>query len=770
MKQALNFNWNFLVGQDLNINKNKDKKIVNIPHNALVVPYNYFNENCYQKIYTYSKDFDVLNYDKNKIYILNFEAFMFKAKIYLNGHELGLFYSGYLPVNIDVSKYIKEKDNNLIVVLDSSEDRSYPPFGFVIDYLTFSGIYREVNLISHQKTYLDNFYIHADKNGDIEVIFDKVGDDDIKVEHTIIYDNKELVTFTSNKYHLDNVKVWDLDNPNMYELKTVVTTRKEKETYINKFAFRNAIFKKDGFYLNDVKTKLIGLNRHQGYPYMGYAANKTLQESDAILLKESGVNVVRTSHYPQSEHFLNKCDEIGLLVVDEIPGWQHIGETKMWRDACVENTKRMVLKERNHPSIIAYGVRIDESIDDHELYLNTNKVAHELDKYRQTIGVRNTKNSELLEDIYGYNDFSCNSLKSGLISKRKVKCKNKPYLVTEYMGHMDPVKATSDIDKRIEVALRHARVINDNMKYKDIAGAIGWCFTDYHTHRDFGSGDNICPHGVFDLYRNPKLSSYIYASQQEKTPVLALLSNFKPGDVKEAIFNDLYVATNCDYFELYKNNELVKRYECKNKDYPYLKHPPVLIDDIVGLTFKENRFNKKHWPKIAKNFSTAAMKGMGRVPLSTLLYLGVMILRYHLTYDDLLAYWNKYVGAWGGEAKTYKIKGYINNKVVKEIEVGPSSSFDLDVSTNKNELVNEDTYDTLIVNLKHVDNFKNTLSYSNRVINVKVNGPLELVGPASQSLLGGQLTLYFNSKLEIGHSTITISMDDIVKTIEVDIK
>ena len=113
----------------------------------------------------------------------------------------------------------------------------------------------------------------------------------------------------------------------------------------------------------------------------------------------------------------------------------------------------------------------------------------------------------------------------------------------------------------------------------------------------------------------------------------------------------------------------MKKYECKNKDYPYLKHPPILIDDIVGLTFKEDRFNKKHWPKIAKCFSTAAMKGMGRLPLSTLLYLGVMILRYHLTYDDLLAYWNKYVGAWGGEAKTYKIKGYINNKMVKEIEV-----------------------------------------------------------------------------------------------------
>ena len=122
-----------------------------------------------------------------------------------------------------------------------------------------------------------------------------------------------------------------------------------------------------------------------------------------------------------------------------------------------------------HPCVIAHGVRIDESVDDHELYEKTNEIAHILDPYRQTIGVRNFQNSELLEDVYGYNDFICDSLNVGLANPKKIKTNGKPLLVTEYMGHMDPVKANSDEGKRIEVALRHAKVMDDALKFENTA-------------------------------------------------------------------------------------------------------------------------------------------------------------------------------------------------------------------------------------------------------------------------------------------------------------
>ena len=775
MKQSLNYSWSIIKGFEEAYLTQLDKSkatTVNVPHNAVEIPYNYFSEKIYQGLFTYEKLFDVENYEEGRVYLLRFDGFMVLANIYLNGNKLGEYYSGYLPVVIDVTKHTKKTNNRLVVVLDSRENNDYPPFGFALDYLTFSGIYREVYLESHLSTYLSNFYVYGDINGNLKVMYDVNGNDEINVENVIFDKNhQEKARFSGDSYKFEQPELWDLDNPVLYELHTIVTINDKSEEYINRFAFRDAKFTSQGFFLNNKKLKLRGLNRHQGYPYMGYAASKALQEDDALILKnELGLNVVRTSHYSQSEHFLNKCDEIGLLVVNEIPGWQHIGKSETWRKECVENTRRMVLKERNHPCVIAHGVRIDESVDDHELYEKTNEIAHILDPYRQTIGVRNFQNSELLEDVYGYNDFICDSLNVGLANPKKIKTNGKPLLVTEYMGHMDPVKANSDEGKRIEVALRHAKVMDDAIKHEKTAGAIGWCFVDYHSHTDFGSGDHICPHGVMDLYRNKKYTAAIYASQQDKNPVLEVLSNMKPGDVPEAIFNDIYIATNCDYVEVYKNDEFVKKLEPKNDKYRYLKHPPILLDDIVGETFKEDKFPKKSYPKIARTFSYAAMHGFNHLPLSTKLYLGWMMFRYKVTFTDLVGYWNKYVGSWGGMAKTYKFVGFKDGQKVKKVELGPSNEFDLEVIENKTELVNEDTYDTLKITLRHVDSHKSLMQYSQRIIEVETEGPIELVGPNKQTLNGGQLTLYINSLNKTGNASVKVKMDNIEKVINILVK
>ena len=203
--------------------------------------------------------------------------------------------------------------------------------------------------------------------------------------------------------------------------------------------------------------------------------------------------------------------------------------------------------------------------------------------------------------------------------------------------------------------------------------------------------------------------------------------------------------------------------------FKYLKHPPILIDDIVGETFKEAKFPVKSHRKIAKMFSYAAMHGFNHLPLRNTLYLGYMMFRYKISYTELVGYWNKYVGAWGGIAKTYKIKGFINGKEVKEISVGPSNTFDLKVTLNKDQLVNEDTYDTLRIRLQHIDGFGNLMQYSNRIINVKTEGPIELIGPDHQCLLGGQLSLYIKSKNEKGTGKVTLIMDNMVKEITVPV-
>ena len=770
MRQPLNFGWSFVNDYQESYLKAlpENKESIDLPHSAVKVPYNYFNELDYQKLFTYEKIFDVED-DLNKVYILHFAGLMVKAHIYLNDVDFGVLYSAYLPIDLDVTSAIKQKGNRLLVVVDGKEDENCPPFGFAVDYLTFAGIYREVELISHPKTYLKNIYVNGNTKGEIKIAYDKVGDADIKVKHQLLFKGSVAAEFDSDTYLYKEPRLWDLDNPYLYVLKTIIESKDGTDEYLTRFGFREVSFRKDGFFLNNKRVKIVGMNRHQGYPIVGYAMPESMQKEDADILKEIGLNGVRTSHYPQSEHFLDRCDEIGLLVINEIPGWQFVSQKPEWRDNFMMFLEKMILTQRNHPSLIAHGVRIDESVDDHDLYSKANELAHKLDPYRQTLGVRNFKNSELLEDIYAYNDFICRDMSIGLENPNHIKHKGKPYMVTEYLGHMDPYKATTDLDRRIDVARRHMKVLDDNYKWSRSCGAFGWCFVDYHTHIDFGSGDHICAHGVMDMYRNPKFSSYIYASQQEKKPVLEVLSNIKPGDVAEAIYGDIYVATNCDYVALYKNDEFVTNFCPNHKEFKYVKHPLILIDDLVGESFHEERFAKKYWRRMGRTFSYYAIKGFRKMKLKDLLFLGRMMLKYHLGWNDLVFYWNKHVASWGGIAKKWTFKGYQNGAMVIEKDIGPSKTFDLKIETNRTLLEPKETYDVARIKVSHVDEYDSLMYYSQRIVNITTSGPIELIGDSQQTLLGGQLSIYIRSKGK-GQGKVTIKMDDIVKEVELEVK
>ena len=174
MKQPLNFSWEYVseFKEEYLSSFPKTHEVIDIPHSLIDLPYNYFDENDYQKIVTYRKVFDVKEDIKDKAILLEFEGFMFKAKIYLNKELLGEYVSGYIPVKIDVTKQIKQSNNELVVVLDSHEDNNYPPFGYAVDYLTYSGIYREVTLIVHNKSYLDNIFVNGDHKGHLFIDYD----------------------------------------------------------------------------------------------------------------------------------------------------------------------------------------------------------------------------------------------------------------------------------------------------------------------------------------------------------------------------------------------------------------------------------------------------------------------------------------------------------------------------------------------------------------------------------------------------------------------
>ena len=113
-----------------------------------------------------------------------------------------------------------------------------------------------------------------------------------------------------------------------------------------------------------------------------------------------------------------------------------------------------------------------------------------------------------------YNDFVHSGRNQGCLPKKKVtNDMEKPYLVTEYNGHMYPTKSFDWEEHRMEQLIRHANVLDAIAGTDGVSGSFGWCMFDYNTHKDFGSGDRICYHGVCDMFRNEKLAASVYQAQ-----------------------------------------------------------------------------------------------------------------------------------------------------------------------------------------------------------------------------------------------------------------
>ena len=488
---------------------------------------------------------------------------------------------------------------------------------------------------------------------------------------------------------------------------------------------------------------------------------ESMQKYDADLLKnELGCNAVRTSHYPQSHHFLDRCDELGLLVFTEIPGWQHIGD-KAWQAQAVENTREMVTQYRNHPSIFLWGVRINESQDNDALYTETNRTAHSLDSTRPTSGVRYLQNSSLLEDVYAFNDFSYSGSGNGCLPKAQVTPDmEKGYLISEYNGHMFPTKSFDTEAHRLEHMLRHAAVVDAYYGQEDIAGGFGWCMFDYNTHKDFGSGDRICYHGVMDMFRNRKLVGYLYAAQQEDYPVLELSSSMDIGEHPAGVIGDIYAITNADSVRLYKNGRFIAEFD--QSPYRNMPHGPILIDDFVGNQLQEDAGLPEDAAHAVKEILLAANRyGLQTMPQEILELQTRCQSRYGISPAEIAGYYGKYIGNWGQSATSYRFEAIKNRKVVSVITRQPTEQVQLRLNPSHTHLAEWHTYDVAAVRIEARSDCGNPLPFYQEPVQLSVTGDIALVGPGIISLKGGMGGTYVKSLGREGQGTLTVSASGI---------
>ena len=461
---------------------------------------------------------------------------------------LGEYKGGFTPFSFELTPHLRTNAENVLVVqVDSTERADIPPFGHDIDYMTFGGIYREVSLRIVAPTFLDNIFVRpvdvlserpsvevdcflAGEAGagaltlEVELVnipgaartgqSARVGggaDPDAALDPVTsapVYQSTETAADPGRNVvtleNLQGIELWRLDRPKLYTVQVrLMRDGKEIDSDTRRFGFREAKFTDGGFSLNGKIVKLRGLDRHQTFPFVGQAMPARVQRKDAdILRKDLHCNIVRTSHYPQSRHFLDRCDEIGLLVLEEIPGWQHIGPDA-WKQLSIDNVGRMIRRDWNHPSIIC-GVFASTSRRTTTTFIRgPMRWRMRWTRQRQTGGIRNFAKSELLEDVFTINDFGF-----------PLREPNHPlYLNTEFVGHTFPTKTTDDDERQREHTLRHARIHNQLASDPRYAGGLGWCAFDYNTHANFGAGNRICYHGVLDMFREPKAAAGFYKSQ-----------------------------------------------------------------------------------------------------------------------------------------------------------------------------------------------------------------------------------------------------------------
>ena len=673
---------------------------VTLPHSNVRLPWHGFDEKAYQFVSMYRRAFRLPPNVEGKRVFVDFAGVMTAARVWLNGAWVGEYRGGYTPFSFELTKSIDFHGPNLLAVeVDSRERQDIPPFGGLIDYMTFGGIYRDVSLRFVSQVFLKDIFLGtrdvlSRPSLDVDAYLDQeVSPKNFALEVTLTDPAGSIVGTTGpvsnfrirsarcwsmTLENLDSISLWGIESPHLYTTNVRLYEQGQLiDAVSQRIGFRRAEFTERGFLLNGKAVKLRGLDRHQTFPFVGQAMPARVQRNDAwILKKRFHCNVVRTSHYPQSPDFLDACDELGLLAVEEIPGWQHIGD-QSWKDLAIDNVERMIRRDWNRPSVILWGVRINESNDDHDFYSQTNALARRLDPTRPTGGVRYKLDSEFLEDVFTINDFGW-----------PLAPPNHPlYLNTEFVGHTYPVKQTDDNERQREHTLRHARTHDQLASNSQYAGGIGWCAFDYNTHREFGAGDRICYHGVADIFREPKPAAGFYRSQvnPEVEIVIEPAFHWASGD-EPTRFTTAMICSNCDLLRLAiekdgKWEELGNSLPNRER-FPHLSYPPFTFD--LNMT--------------------------------------------HARFGDL------------------RISGFLKDQLVATrflSAAGVDQEFQLIAD---DEALYADGRDTTRVVMRVCDEFHNVRPYADAAISLRVDGPAELLGENPFVLVGGRGAVWVRAK------------------------
>lgn len=631
-----NKNWQFARGIDTTVTDdlfNEDGEVewedITLPHTANIEPLVISNQQ-WQGTAFYRKYFEIAPEDSNKYVAVKFGAAMHEADIWLNGEKLAKHKGGYLPFVIDITNEISVDEQNVLLVKLNNEDNPTIPPGKPVenlDFNYFSGLYRSTYLLIDDKLHISD-PIAADRiaAGGVRVNYSDISEEsaniNVQTDVSNFYSDQQeasikatlqdesgvvvaeqqtdpkIVPADSNTLFQQSLQVstpnlWSPDDPYLYTF-TVELSRgnqliDKKQQHIG---IRTIDFNENNqFLLNGEPLQLRGTNRHQSYPYIGYALSDNAQYRDAYKIKEAGFNFIRTAHYPPSPAFLDAADELGLLFMNAIPGWQFFGDEE-FQNLAKRDIRQMIRRDRNHPSIIIWEASLNESEMDKPFMDRANEIVHEELPFEDTyssgwidytydIFIPARQHAE--PPVY-WNDYS----------------KDKPLFIAEYGDweyyaqnagfnqdefedlqeeERNSRQLRRDGQRRLtQQALNFQEAHNSNLQGPAF-GDANWVMYDYNR----GYADNLEASGIRDIFRIPKFANYFYQSQAGPNldseaefgrPMIYIANYWSDPDYKT-----VKVYSNAEEVELFHNGKSLARHAPDSgRVSTNLNHPPFTFE------------------------------------------------------------------------------------------------------------------------------------------------------------------------------------------------
>lgn len=714
--KGLNFGWLFK-----ECSESDDEKLlasddgfveVDLPHTKLL-PLNYYDNNMQTKL-CYKTQLRVLPSMLKKELNLVCEGISQNSRIYVDKDLVYINHNGYNQFKVNLTSILTSlKDYIITIIADNSDYEDSAK----LSGDKFCGIYREIYLEMTDPMKIEdvsikgydilkndcvNFEIKVNGGTEVNITVDGETND------YEISNNQDVYPFI-----IKNKVLWNLDNPHLYTatIKLYNGYNLIDVTYVT-FGLRDFTIINNEFYLNGKKVFLNGLERYEQYPYTNKAMTKSLQENDAKILKEKlGVNLVYCPTVP-SKYFLDECDRLGLMVVINIPGDGYIGNNKFKEDT-YQSITSMITLNKNRPSIIMWGSRINDSCDDSEFYKRTNMLIHRLDDTRYTIGIRKYLNSEFLEDVYGYTISSDEYLNLGT----EVDKVSYPLIIF--------TKKNAYQAKKYDLceSYKQSVVVNNvlNTTNSKVSGVINSSFCDYVSE----TSDNYNYSGVLDMFRNPKLSANSYSINHNNYPVLKAVR----------LDRKVVIYTNLDRIVI---NHLDNQY---TYDLSNVKtKSPIEFGGVINdKCLTKLALNAKELSEVKQIFSEAYNTSFNeRLRQKSL----KVLKKYKLSQREII---DLYDEATLLNMKNLKIQGYKESTLIKTVKFSDVNSVTYEVSITNEELRVDSTYDVIKVDVYKKDQNGNELLSSFDSLRVETKGKIEVIGPKLISLSAGALSFYVKS-------------------------